>query len=132
MSKGLIVFMRIFLVVFGLIFIGGGGFVIHLAWQGTFDHGLVYGVIAGLIVVAGFTLVWTGIFAGPRTIDGWTDAVTVHEASLIPVLLSIPIFLIWAFIPSRWPSRRKAGSGEVRGDGFGGGKTKRSRRRKRA
>ncbi|SFB18202.1 hypothetical protein SAMN03159496_02200 [Rhizobium sp. NFR07] len=131
MSKGLIVFMRIFLVVFGLIFIGGGGFVI-LAWQGTFDHGIVYGVIAGLAVFAGFAFVWTGIFAGARTIDGWTDAVTVHEASLIPVIISIPIFLIWACIPSRWPSRSKARSGEMSGDGFGEGMAKRSRRRKRA
>jgi hypothetical protein len=131
MTKGPIVFMRIFLVIFGLIFIGGGGVVVHLASQGTFDHGLVYGVIAGLVVVAGFALVWNGIFASPRTVDGWTDIVTIHEASLIPVLLSIPIFLVWSCIPSRWTSRRSAGSDYLGGDGFRGGRGKRARRRKR-
>jgi hypothetical protein len=126
MKGGLIIFMRIFLVVFGLIFVGGGGFVIHLAWQGTFDHALVYGVIAGLVVVAGFALVWTGVFASARTVDGWTDAVTVHEASLVPVLLSIPIFLIWAFIPSR----RNAAHGHTGGDSLGVSRGKRARRRR--
>jgi hypothetical protein len=130
MKSGLIAFMRIFLVVFGLIAIGGGGFVIYLASQGTFDYGLVYGVIAALIVIVGFVLVWNGIFATPRTIDWWTDVVTVHEASLIPVLLSIPVFVIWTCIPSQWTSRRSVGSGDMVGDHFKAGQGKRARRRR--
>jgi len=85
---------RSYLVTFGLVFIA----LTALIWkkQGdTFSEwpAWYYFVFLGFPIV-GLALIAVGLFAGRARIEKWADDASLHEASIIIMIVAFPVFLL--------------------------------------
>ena len=94
---------RSYLVTLGLAFIGVMAFV----WKKQGDKfsewsPWFYFVFFG-IPILGLVLIGVGLLASRGRIEKWADGMSRHEASIIVMILALPVFLVMSVFEKREP-----------------------------
>ena len=97
------IYERSYLVTLGLVFIGVMAFV----WQKQGDKPSewpmwFYFILFG-VPILGLVLIGFGLLASRARIEKWAEGMSRHEASIIVMILALPVFLVMSMFEKRKP-----------------------------
>lgn len=72
----------------------GAAFVGYLAWNGSLQLEWWGVLVTSTIILGGALLFGFGIFGRSSKMEGWADVASTHEAAIILVVISYPVYLI--------------------------------------
>lgn len=92
-----ILFCRSYLITLGLILFAGSATAAYLAAAGAFDVQTWGIVVISAILLLGAALLLLGIFGSNSRMEGLADIASGHEAALVIMLVSYPLYRVLKF-----------------------------------
>jgi hypothetical protein len=93
---------RSFLLTLGLLFVALLCWIWHKQGDHTSEWPMFDWVLFWGVGVLGVVLLLVGLFASARAIEWWTDAASRHEASIVIMIIAIPMYFL-----IRWFTRKR-------------------------
>ncbi|WP_421360922.1 hypothetical protein [Agrobacterium rosae] len=85
---------RSYLVTVGLLMFAGSAFTLYLAYGNLVVlRWWVLGMVVAM-VFGGAALTGIGLFGSPSRVDRWADAASSHEASVVLMVISFPVYCV--------------------------------------
>jgi hypothetical protein len=87
-------FWRSYLLTVGLLMFAGASTVSYVAWNGALKLEWWGVLVTSACTLGGAVLFGFGIFGRSSKMEGWADVASTHEAAIILVVISYPVYLI--------------------------------------
>ncbi|MBD8686998.1 MULTISPECIES: hypothetical protein [unclassified Rhizobium] len=87
-------FWRSYLLTVGFLMFSGASVVGYAAWNGSLELEWWGVLVTSAIILGGALLFGFGIFGRNSKMEGWADVASTHEAAIILVVISYPVYLI--------------------------------------
>ncbi len=87
-------FSRSYLLTIGLLMFAGGSVVGYVAWNGSLELKWWGMLVTSAIILGGALLFGIGLFGPDTKMERWADIASSHEASIILMVVSYPVYLI--------------------------------------
>lgn len=87
-------FWRSYLLTVGFLMFSGASVVGYSAWNGSLELEWWGVLVTSAIILGGALLCGFGIFGRNSKMEGWADVASTHEAAIILVVISYPVYLL--------------------------------------
>ena len=94
---------RSYLVTLGLVFIGVMAFLWKKQGDKFSEWPLWFYFVSFGLPILGLVLIGVGLLASGARIEKWADGMSRHEASIVVMILALPVFLVMSVFEKRKP-----------------------------